>query len=29
LSKNSIECGKISKSAQEKANKSGNNITIN
>ena len=29
LSKNSIECGKISKSAQEKANKTGNNITIN
>ena len=28
-SKNSIECGKISKSAQEKANKTGNSITIN
>ena len=28
-SKNSIECGKISKSAQQKADKSGNNITIN
>ena len=28
-SKNSIECAKISKSAQQKADKSGNNITIN
>jgi len=28
-SKNPIECAKISKSAQEKANKTGNNITIN
>ena len=28
-SKNSIECGKISKSAQEKANKTGNSVTNN
>ena len=28
-SNNSIECGKISKSAQENANKTGNSITIN
>ena len=28
-SKNSIECGKISKAAQEKVSKTGNNITIN
>ena len=28
-SKNPIECAKISKSAQQKADKSGNNITIN